>query len=97
MALKLTEHQRRMLIESEPDHITGEEGCGVCLLAVSDYSVARALARKDLGYVDGDLYFNNANGLYWRREELGLEDEDGDPEADFDAAFERASVRGWRG
>lgn len=94
--VKLTPQQRKMLIESEPDELTGDEGCGVPLGSVGELSVARALARKDLGYVDGDLYFNNANGLYWRREELGLEDEDGDPEDDFDAAFERASVRGWR-
>lgn len=94
--IKLTEPQRKMLIASEPDDITGEEGCGVPLGSVGELSTARALARKELGYVDGDLYFNNAEGLVWRREELGLDEEDGDLEDDFDAAFERASLRGWR-
>jgi len=94
---KLTPQQRQMLIESEPDHITGDEGCGVQLTSAGERSVARALVRKELGCIHGDLYFNNADGLVWRREELGLDDESGDAEDEFDAAFERASMRGWGG
>jgi hypothetical protein len=72
--MKLTPAQQRMVIASEPDDITGEEGCGVELKG-SDYRVARALWSLGLGdYSYGspisDLYFNNAEGLAVRSELL---------------------------
>jgi hypothetical protein len=73
----LTAPQRAMLIASEPDDLTGDEGCGVELRTGADYAVAKALVRRELGYVEGPggplcgLYFNNERGLLWRREELG--------------------------
>lgn len=82
--MRLTAAQLAMLIASEPDDRTGEEGVGVELRTGADYAVARALERKQLGYVEGPggpmcgLYFNNANGLFWRAEEVGEGAEDDD-------------------
>ncbi len=70
--VKLTKAMRAMLMESFPDDITGKEGVGVELRSGADYAVAKALARRELGYVEGPggplsgLYFNNAEGLYVR-------------------------------
>lgn len=70
---KLTETQRKMLLASEPDDITGEEGCGVGLRTGADYAVARALQKRGLGNVDGPggfvcgMYWSNAEGLAVRR------------------------------
>jgi hypothetical protein len=63
----LTPAQKRLVLASEPDDITGEEGCGVEIKG-SDYRVARAISGYGLGtYTQGspygDLYFNNAEGL----------------------------------
>jgi|GEM_PF-1355537 len=80
----LTAPQRAMLIASGPDDLTGREGHGVELRTGADYAVARALERRELGYVEGPggplcgLYFNNAEGLLWRREELGEPEDEED-------------------
>ena len=68
----LSEAQRRMLVASDPDDLTGEEGCGVELLSGADYAVAKALERRGLGHVQGPggplpgMYWNNADGLEHR-------------------------------
>lgn len=70
---RLTERQLEMLLASDPDDITGEEGCGVELLTGADYAVAKSLARRILGHVQGPggplpgMYWNNASGLELRR------------------------------
>jgi hypothetical protein len=63
----LTPAQKRMVIASGPNDITGEEGHGVEIRG-ADYRVARALELYGLGSYShgspyGDLYFNNAEGL----------------------------------
>lgn len=68
--MKLTPPQKRLLLESGPDDITGEEGHGVEIRG-ADYRVAKALEAKGLGTYThgspyGDLYFNNAEGLNLR-------------------------------
>jgi hypothetical protein len=81
-----TPRQRAMLIASGPDDLTGQEGAGVELRTGADYAVARALEWRELGRVEGPggplcgLYFNNAEGLSWRRDELG----ENPPEDDYD-------------
>lgn len=70
--MKFTPSQRRMLLDSEPDDITGEEGCGVELQSGADYAVARSLERRGLGHVQGPggsytgMYWSNEDGLFWR-------------------------------
>lgn len=65
----LTTAQRRMLIDSDPDDITGTEGTGIELHTGADYAVAKALERRKLGYRTGPggflpgMYWNNAMGL----------------------------------
>ena len=65
----LTKAQRAMLLASDPDDITGEEGVGVELRTGADYQVAWALQRRGYGYVEDPggwlpgMYFNNADGL----------------------------------
>lgn len=54
----------RMLVNSEPDDVTGREGCGVDLFNGADYAVAKALERRGLGYQEGPGGFRYA-GLYW--------------------------------
>lgn len=70
--------QRRMLIASEPDDRTGDEGCGVELRSGADYATGKALERQGLGHVTGPggslpgMYWSNAAGLA-RRSELTSE------------------------
>lgn len=69
--MRLTPAQERLVIASDPDDITGEEGSGVPIRG-SDYRVARALYALGLGTYShgspyGDLYFNRAAGLEVRR------------------------------
>lgn len=91
--MRLTPAQRAMLIASEPDDLTGEEGCGVELRTGADYAVAKALTRRELGVIEGPggsycgLYFNNAEGLFRREVELGE-----DPEADNEDDERRSSL-----
>lgn len=67
--MTLTEAQRAMLIASEPDDVTGEEGCGVELRSGADYATANALKRRGLGNVTGPggalpgMFWSNAQGL----------------------------------
>lgn len=76
MALKLSEPQRRMLLASEPDDITGEEGAGVELRTGADYAVAKSLVRLCLGFRSGPggslpgMYWSSAVGLQLRRDLL---------------------------
>lgn len=59
----MSEAQKRMLVMSEPDDITGREGCGVELCSGAAYSIAKALTRKGLGDHDGPGGF--LPGMYW--------------------------------
>lgn len=65
----LTAAQRRMLIDSDPDDLTGLEGSGIELRTGADYAVAKALEHKGLGHRQGPggalagMYWNNATGL----------------------------------
>lgn len=76
MSWKWTARQRQMIVDSEPDDITGEEGCGVELRSGADYAVAKALERRGLGFVEGPggplpgQYWNNAEGLLERQDLL---------------------------
>lgn len=71
---RLTAAQHRMLMASEPDDRTGEEGCGVELRTGADYATAKALKRRGLGDVTGPggplpgMYWSNAAGLALRNE-----------------------------
>lgn len=63
----LSEAQKRLVLASGPDDITGEEGCGVDIRA-ADYRAAESLRQKKLGaYTHGspiaDMYWNNNLGL----------------------------------
>lgn len=74
---KLTARQEAMIKASEPSDRDPKDGAGVELLSGSDYAVARALERKELGVVEGPggplsgMYFNNASGLEVRAILLG--------------------------
>lgn len=65
----LTAPQRRMLMDSEPDDVTGAQGVGIELRSGADYAVAKALERRKLGHRQGPggplpgMYWNNATGL----------------------------------
>lgn len=65
----LTEAGQAMLLASGPDDVTGEEGCGVELRTSQQYATARALERRELGFVTGPgspfcgMYWSNATGL----------------------------------
>lgn len=65
----LTPRQRAMLIESEPDDLTGRAGIGIELRTGADYAVAKALERRKLGHREGPggflpgMYWNNPMGL----------------------------------
>lgn len=65
----LTEAQRKMLLASEPDDVTGKEGCGVELRTGAEYAVARALQKRGLGNINGPggfvcgMYWSNAEGI----------------------------------
>lgn len=67
IAAWLSEAQKKLVLASDPDDITGEEGCGVSIRG-SQYKTARKLERLGLGYYShgspfGDLYCNNSFGL----------------------------------
>jgi hypothetical protein len=68
-----TKAQRQMLLDSEPDDRTGEEGCGVELCTGAHYATARALEKRGLGNVTGPggflpgMYWSNADGLFERQ------------------------------
>lgn len=70
--MNLTPRQRRMILDSGPDDVTGREGLGVELRSGADYAVAKALERRGLGHVEGPggprpgQYWNNTNGLRLR-------------------------------
>lgn len=67
IASKLTEAQRRLVLLSGPDDITGRDGLGVEIRS-NTYRVARRLDVLGLGsYTHGsptyDMYWNNSLGL----------------------------------
>lgn len=76
--MKLSPAQRRMVLASEPCDLTRnldedqQEGVGVELRTGADYAVAKALTRLELGAYEGPggplpgMYWNNADGLFWR-------------------------------
>lgn len=65
----LSQAQRRILLASEPDDRTGDEGCGIELRTGADYAAAKALKRKGLGEQTGPG--GSLPGMYWNNE-LGL-------------------------
>lgn len=75
--LPLSPRQKQMLIESKPDDITGEEGCGVELQSGADYAIAKNLVARGFGYRSGPggslpgMYWSNSDGLLIRSELLG--------------------------
>jgi hypothetical protein len=76
----LTPRQRAMLIESEPDDLTGREGIGIELRTGADYAVAKALEHRKLGHREGPggflpgMYWNNTMGLAVRAALMTNED-----------------------
>lgn len=72
-----TEAQKRMLCASDPDDVTGEEGCGVELTTGAHYATAKALEGRGYGHVTGPggpfpgMYWNNSTGLLARSEIKG--------------------------
>ncbi|RSV41506.1 hypothetical protein CA234_09535 [Sphingomonas sp. ABOLE] len=69
---EMPEAQRRMLLASRPDDVTGEEGIGVELRTGADIAVAKALERRGLGTREegGSLpgmYWSNPEGLALRK------------------------------
>jgi hypothetical protein len=70
---EMPEAQRRMLLASRPDDVTGEEGIGVELRTGADIAVAKALERRGLGTrEDGaaglpGMYWSNPEGLALRK------------------------------
>lgn len=77
-----TNAQREMICASDPDDLTGEEGCGVELRTGADYAVAKSLEARGYGHRTGPegplagLYWNNSTGLLARQEILGECDND---------------------
>jgi hypothetical protein len=70
IAERLSKAQRRMVLESRPDDITGEEGTGVEIRG-AEYRTARSLRELGLGrYTHGssisDMYWNDGFGLQVR-------------------------------
>lgn len=67
IAGRLSEAQQRLVLESDPDDITGREGCGVPIRG-PQYRTAKSLREVGCGYYShgfpsGDLYFNSRLGL----------------------------------
>lgn len=84
---KLTDHQAKMICDSEPNPRGGSYG--VELWTPQDYAVARSLKAKELGTWEQGwpgncgLYFNNDEGLLERESLLGIDPDQGhDPDAD---------------
>jgi len=70
--IDFTDAQRSMLCASDPDDVTGEEGCGVELRTGAHYATAKSLERRGYGCVQGPggphpgMYWNNSTGLIAR-------------------------------
>lgn len=75
MARTLTAAMQAMVIASEPDDLTGEEGCGVPLRG-SAYRTAKALEAMGVGHYQeagslyAGMYWSNSKGLSLRTELL---------------------------
>lgn len=87
---KFTAAQAKMLKASDPSDRDPTDGAGVELRGAM-FATARRLEEMGLGVIEGDpgqelpaLYFNNADGLYERRQLLGIP-ETGEEEDDDDA------------
>lgn len=85
---KFTAAQAAMLKASDPSDRDPTDGSGVELRGAM-FATARRLEEMDLGVIEGDpgqelpaLYFNNADGLYERRQLLGLPEPDEEEDDD---------------
>lgn len=64
----LTNAERRLIVASDPDDVTGEEGTGV-EVSGSRIRVAQSLERMGFGHLEGPggalpaMYWNNKKGL----------------------------------
>lgn len=71
-----TDKQREMICASDPDDMSGEEGCGVELFTSAHYAIAKSLERRGYGNVQGlggslpGMYWNNSTGLIARQDIL---------------------------
>lgn len=71
-----TPAQRDMICASDPDDVTGAEGCGVELTSGAAYAVAKSLERRGYGHIQGPggplpgMYWNNSTGLIARQDIL---------------------------
>ena len=71
-----TPAQRDMLCASDPDDVTGAEGCGVELTSGAAYAVAKSLECRGYGHVQGPggplpgMYWNNSTGMIARQDIL---------------------------
>lgn len=86
---KFTAAQAALIKKSDPSDRDPTDGAGVELRGAGMFATARRLEAMELGVIEGDsgqelpaLYFNNADGLYERRQLLGLPDPDADDEED---------------
>ncbi len=72
----LTRQQREMICASDPDDVSGEEGCGVEIFTGAHYAIAKSLERRGYGNVQGaggrvpGMYWNNSTGLIARQDIL---------------------------
>ncbi len=72
----LTRQQREMICASDPDDVSGEEGCGVEIFTGAHYAIAKSLERRGYGNVQGSggrvpgMYWNNSTGLIARQDIL---------------------------
>ncbi len=81
---KFTAAQASLIKASDPSDRDPTDGAGVELRGAM-FATARRLEEMGLGVIEGDpgqelpaLYFNNADGLYERRQLLGLPEPDQD-------------------
>ena len=71
-----TDKQREMICASDPDDVSGEEGCGVEIFTGAHYAIAKSLERRGYGNVQGPggplpgMYWNNSTGLIARQDIL---------------------------
>jgi hypothetical protein len=67
VAKRLTAAQRLLVMASDPDDISGQDGCGV-QIRKAEYKTARSLSAMGLGSHThgspfGDMYWNHSFGL----------------------------------
>lgn len=79
IAKGLSATQRRLVLDSDPDDITGRQGCGIPIRG-PQYRSAKSLMAMGCGDYShgspfGDLYFNSRFGLAVRDHLKGMGDE----------------------